>query len=351
MAASPAIVESAEDAGLRYVADSSPGIHRHPDGSAFAYFTPDGRRVTDGEMLARIQGLAVPPAYRDVWICLDPNGHLQATGKDARGRKQYRNHPHFREVRDQNKFKRMLSFGHALPAIRARVAKDLGHRGMTRDRVLAIVVQLLETSLIRVGNEEYVKENESFGLTTMRNRHVRVAGADIEFHFVGKSKKEHRIEIHDRRLAGLIRKLQELPGQELFQYCDGEGRRESVTSAEVNAYLQGISGEHFTAKDFRTWWGSLLAMAELGAGERPESATGRRRRVASVIRTVASRLGNTPSICRKCYVHPVVVAAFETGDLPAVEPPTREGLAAAEAGLLRLLERWEVPAEDGTRAA
>jgi DNA topoisomerase-1 len=345
MAASPAIVEAAEDAGLHYVSDSMPGITRHRAGNSFSYRNPDGSPVADPHEIDRINKLAIPPAYEHVWICPDSNGHLQATGIDARGRKQYRYHHRFREVQDEHKFKRMLAFGQRLAAMRERVDANLAERKLSKQKVLAAVVYLLEKSLIRVGNEEYAKENKSFGLTTLRNRHVKIEGSRIEFNFLGKSKIQHRIEIQDRRLARVIRKLQDLPGQELFQYVDDDGQICSVTSADVNAYLQEISGERFTAKDFRTWWGTLLALIELGNQDPPTTKMGSKRAITRVMSTVSKQLGNTAAICRKCYVHPVVIKAFEEGALAALlqgSPETVEDLVVcAETALLDLLRKQE----------
>lgn len=359
MAASPAIVEAAEDAGLHYVTDSMPGISRRRSGKGFSYRNPDGSLVRSPKELDRIRKLAIPPAYEHVWICPDPNGHLQATGIDARGRKQYRYHPRFREVQDENKFKRMLAFGRHLPEIRERIDSDLRKQGLPKGKVLAVVVYLLEKSLIRVGNEEYAKENKSFGLTTMLNRHVRIAGERIEFNFLGKSKIKHRIEIHDRRLAKVIRRLQDLPGQELFQYVDEEGSPSSISSADVNGYLSEITGEHFTAKDFRTWWGTLLALIELANQDKPQTKMATKRAVTKVMTAVSKQLGNTPSICRKCYVHPAVLGSFEKGTLAEVlksNPDTpvatvEDLIGCAEGALIELLKRHDAAAAAAVKAA
>jgi DNA topoisomerase-1 len=313
--ASPEAVDAALEAGLRYVSDSMPGISRVRDGEQFMYIGPSGKPVKSSAVLERIRHLAIPPAYRDVWICLDPDGHLQATGIDARGRKQYRYHPRFREMREESKFQHMAEFGRALPAIRERVDHDLALRGLPKPKVLAVVVYLLEHSLIRIGNEEYARQNRSYGLTTMLTRHVKICGQNIEFTFLGKSKTKHRIEIHDRRLARVVARIQDLPGQELFHYLDEEGASRTVSSADVNAYLLDISGQHFTAKDFRTWWGSLLAFVELSQLETPRVSKATKRAISEAMTHVAKQLGNTPAICRKCYVHPRVVEAFGTGAL------------------------------------
>lgn len=327
--------QTAEEAGLVYVSDAMPGITRHPDGDGFEYRDAKGRKVTKARELERIRALAIPPAYVDVWICPLPNGHLQATGKDARGRKQYRYHPRFREVRDGSKFDRMAEFCDALPCIHDRVGKDLKRPGLPKPKVLAAIVALLEKSLIRVGNEEYAKQNKSYGLTTLRSRHVHVEGSDLRFRFMGKSKIKHDITLHDRRLARVVGKLQELPGQELFQYVDEEGQRHSVTSNEVNAYLQETTGQGFTAKDFRTWAGTVLAVAELAATVEPETKRAAKIAVNQAIKQVARQLGNTPSVCRKCYVHPAVIQAFDTGQLRKIVEAKEGG---AEEAVLRLLK-------------
>ncbi|HVF11272.1 MAG TPA: hypothetical protein VNA16_10735 [Abditibacteriaceae bacterium] len=266
-------IESAKAAGLRYVHDDRPGIRRKRAGKGFSYIDLDGQTIRDEKTLARIKSLAIPPAWKDVWICPSPNGHLQATGIDERGRKQYRYHPRWREVRDETKYTRMILFAGALPKIRERTAQDLAKPGLPREKVLAALVNLLEKTLIRVGNEEYANENKSYGLTTMRNRHVGVEGSTLHFQFRGKSGVYHRIDVQDRRLAKIIERLQDLPGQELFQYLDDEGQPQSVGSAEVNAYLKEISGEEFTAKDFRTWAGTVLASLALQEFEAFDSAT------------------------------------------------------------------------------
>jgi len=266
-------------------------------------------------VLARIRSLAIPPAWEDVWICPSANGHLQATGWDARGRKQYRYHPRWRSVRDENKFGRLVDFAHALPAIRRRVAADLRLPGLPREKVLAAVVRLLETTFIRVGNERYAKENGSFGLTTMRNRHVEVKGSKLRFRFRGKSGQEHDIDTEDRRVARIIRKLQDLPGQDVFQYLDDEGERRQVTSEDVNQYLREITGEDFTAKDFRTWAGTVMAAIALQAQEAFENESQAKKNVKAAVSAVAKMLGNTPAVCRKCYVHPAVLETYLDGNL------------------------------------
>jgi DNA topoisomerase I len=307
--------ESAESAGLRYVNDGMPGIRREPDGDGFRYVGPKGDEITDEKTLARIRSLAIPPAYTEVWICPDPRGHIQATGRDAKGRKQYRYHPRWHSVRDEAKYHRTIAFGKALPAIRARVEQDLKLPGLPREKVLAALVRLLETTLIRVGNDEYARTNKSFGLTTMRDRHVEVEGATVRFKFRGKSGIFHTIDLRDRRLATIVKRAKDLPGQELFQYQDEDGTVVDVTSDDVNTYLREIAGQEFTAKDFRTWAGTVLAAQTLqavgGAGTKKET----RARLKEAITEVAERLGNTPSVCRKCYIHPVVLEAYIDGTL------------------------------------
>jgi DNA topoisomerase-1 len=305
-------VESARLAGLRYVSETGPGIRRRRVGRGFVYLD-GGRRVRDAETLARIRSLVIPPAWRDVWICPTPNGHIQAVGRDARGRKQYRYHPRWREVRDDTKYARMLAFARALPRIRERVDADLGRRGLPREKVLATIVRLLEITRVRVGNEEYARANKSFGLTTLRDRHVEVAGPEVRFQFRGKGGKEHAVGVRDPRVARIIRCLQDLPGQELFQYLDEDGTRRSVDSGDVNAYLREISGDDFTAKDFRTWAGTVLcalALAEVGVSASERQA---KRNITRAIEQVATQLGNTPAISRKCYVHPAVLEAYQAG--------------------------------------
>ncbi len=307
--------EAAKAAGLRYVHDDSAGIRRLKRGEGFRYVDVDGKPMRDKATIERINALAIPPAYRDVWICPLANGHLQATGMDARGRKQYRYHLKWRAQRDETKYGRMMSFGRALPLIRERTNQDLKKPDLSRERVLAALVQLLEKTLIRVGNEEYSKANKSYGLTTMRNRHVDVSGAKIHFEFKGKSGVKHSIDLNDKRLARVLDKLSDLPGQEVFQYVDENGERHSVGSSDVNAYLKEISGEDFSAKDFRTWAGTVLASLALQEFEKFDSETQAKRNIMQAIENVSSRLGNTPSVCRKCYVHPAVLDSYLDGSL------------------------------------
>jgi DNA topoisomerase-1 len=319
---------------LRYSSDAAPGIRRLGHAKAFRYVAPNGRPVSLRD-LTRIRSLVIPPAWTHVWICPDPKGHLQATGRDARGRKQYRYHPRWREVRDEDKYARLPEFGRALPRIRRRIARDLGRPGLPREKVLAAVVKLLETTFIRVGNDEYARQNRSFGLTTMRDGHVRVAGSKVTFMFRGKSGVRHALELDDRRLARIVKQCRDLPGQELFQYVDERGRVVDIGSEDVNAYLKEITGTDFTSKDFRTWAGTVLTATLLCACERCTSATAAKKAVARAIDQVARRLGNTRAVCRKCYVHPAVIEAYIDGTIGrAMGKPTE-----AEAALLRLLQR------------
>ncbi|HEX5501748.1 MAG TPA: hypothetical protein VFW96_03955 [Thermomicrobiales bacterium] len=306
---------AAREAGLRYVHDSRPGLRRRRAGRGFRYVGLDGRPIHDPAALRRIKALAIPPAWTDVWICPDPRGHLQATGRDARGRKQYRYHPRWRAARDETKYDRMLAFGRALPAIRERAGRDLARPGLPREKVLATIVRLLEETLIRVGNEEYAQRNHSYGLTTLRDRHVDVAGATLSFSFRGKSGVRHEVDIRDRRAARIVRRCQDLPGQELFQYLDDEGERRAVDSADVNDYLRAITGEEFTAKDFRTWAGTVLCALALEEFASFDSVAEARQNIVRAIESVAARLGNTPTVCRKSYVHPAVLDAYLDGTM------------------------------------
>jgi DNA topoisomerase I len=308
-------IAAAEAASLRYVSDAQPGIRRKRAGRHFSYVGTDGKPIRDRGELARIKALAIPPAWTDVWISPIADGHIQATGRDARGRKQYRYHARWRQVRDETKFTRMLAFGEALPLIRERTDRDLALKGLPRAKVLATVVRLLETTLIRVGNAEYAKENKSYGLTTMRDRHVEVDGSRIEFTFKGKSGVKHSISVRDRRLATIVRRCRDIPGYELFQYIDEDGTRQDVDSGDVNEYLREITGQDFTAKDFRTWAGTVLASLALQELKAGDSGAQAKKNVVQAIETVAERLGNTPSICRKCYVHPAVIDSYLEGTL------------------------------------
>jgi DNA topoisomerase-1 len=314
--AAPPNVEVADAAGLTYVSDEDPGIRRRKAGGGFAYVGPDGKPVRDADTLARIRKLAIPPAYADVWICPDPNGHIQATGRDARGRKQYRYHERWRSVRDETKYARMAAFGRALPSIRAKVDEDLRRPGLPKAKVVAAVVRLLELTLIRVGNDEYARTNKSFGLTTLRDRHARFHGAEVEFEFKGKSGVKHRTGVRDRRLARLVKACQDIPGQRLFQYLDETGARHAIESADVNAYLREITGEDFTAKDFRTWAGTIAAAKALAMQPPPSSEREAKQAMALCVKATAGLLGNTPAVCRSSYIHPEVLRAFAEGRLP-----------------------------------
>jgi DNA topoisomerase-1 len=334
---------AAKAAGLRYVNDNRAGIRRERDAEGFRYFDAKGELIEDEDILRRIRSLAIPPAWTEVWICPQANGHLQATGRDARGRKQYRYHPKWREVRDEVKYERMIKFGQALPAIRREVDRALDLPGLPREKVLATIVYLLETTMIRVGNEEYARTNKSFGLTTLRRRHVKIEGSDVEFRFRGKSGVYHKVRVHDRRLARIVRRTRDLPGQDLFEYVDDDGETRTVDSSDVNEYLRQISGEDYTAKDFRTWSGTVLAAMALQEFEKFDSAAQAKKNVVRAIESVAERLGNTPSVCRKCYVHPAVLDAYLEGatlqvlreraeeelseDLPSLQPEEAAVLA------------------------
>jgi DNA topoisomerase-1 len=343
MASSVETVQTAKEAGLRYVSDSVPGIRRLRSGKGFRYVGPEGRAIRDAGVLKRIRSLAIPPAYRDVWICPDANGHIQATGRDARGRKQYRYHPRWRAVRDETKFNRMLEFSGALPRIRRRVERDLALPDLPREKVLATVVRLLECTGIRVGNDEYARANGSFGLTTLRDDHVEISGSTLRFQFRGKSGKTHKVALSDPRLARIVRRCQGLPGEELFQYVDEAGQQQTIGSGDVNDYLREVSGEEFTAKDFRTWWGTILALGALRTLEAPGSEREAKSAIVRVIDQVADQLNNTRAVCRKYYVHPAVFESFSGGKLiqtlaaKAGEGNGTAGLAPEERDLIRLL--------------
>jgi DNA topoisomerase-1 len=309
---------SAKSAGLRYVHDSMPGIARKASGDGFHYLDADGNPVRDEATLARIRSLAIPPAWTDVWICRYDNGHLQATGRDAKRRKQYRYHPRWRNLRDEVKYERMLSFGNALPGIRRHVDAALKLPGLPREKVLATIVYLLQVTMMRIGNEEYARTNNSFGLTTLRSRHVHIDGRAVEFRFRGKSGVYHTIKVEDRRLARIIQRARDLPGQELFQYIDHEGHPHSIDSADVNEYLRMVTGEDYTAKDFRTWSGTVLAALALLEFEQFNSEKQAKKNIVHAIEMVAEKLGNTPSICRKCYVHPAVIESYLDGSIHAL---------------------------------
>ena len=332
--------EAAKAAGLRYVTDAIPGIKRVARGKHFAYIDPKDNEITDEDELKRIKSLAVPPAYTDVWICPLPNGHLQATGRDARGRKQYRYHKRFREIRDETKYGKMIAFAQNLPKIRERIEHDLALPGLPRDKVLATVVELLQTTAIRVGNDEYAKENNSFGLTTLRNKHAKVEGTNVRFSFKGKSGVRHAIDLKDKRLAKIVRQCQELPGQQLFEYVGDDGAPQAIDSADVNDYIRSISGDEFSAKDFRTWLGTVTCAMLLAEQEAAESQTERKGQIKAAIDDVARRLGNTPAVCRKCYVHPDVLDHFMEGGRLDVARRMRntKGLLREEQLVLALLK-------------
>jgi DNA topoisomerase-1 len=349
---------AARAARLRYVSDTERGFGRRRHGKSFSYFRPNGAALRDRATLDRIRSLAIPPAWQDVWICVSANGHLQATGRDARGRKQYRYHPRWREVQDDNKYERIISFAKALPNIRRTVARDLRRRGLPREKVLAAAIKLLETTLIRVGNDEYARDNRSFGLTTMRDKHAKISGATIRFDFRGKHGIEHEIELKDSRLAKIVHACRELPGQELFQYLDDAGEVRDVGSGDVNDYLRAIIGHEFTAKDFRTWAGTALAARALQEFQDFDSTAAAKRNVTKAIEHVAERLGNTQAICRKSYVHPAVIEAYMDRSLVKTLKRRAETelrgqlhrLSAAEAAVLALLQqRMEQELRGSTR--
>jgi DNA topoisomerase I len=342
------VVESrkaAKSAGLRYASDDHAGIGRQRSGKGFRYVRPDGKPVREKETLARIKSLVIPPAWSDVWICPDSDGHIQVTGRDAKGRKQYKYHPDFRAVRETGKYDHVLEFAAVLPQIRETVAKHMAKRDLGRERVLATVVHLLETTLIRVGNADYAKQNKSYGLTTLKDPHVKIEGAELKFQFIGKSGKSWRLKIHDRRVAKIVRACQELPGQQLFQYIDEDGNRQGVTSSDVNDYLREITGREITAKDFRTWAGTVLAAVALQEFGEIDSAAAAKRNLRQAIERVAGRLGNTATICRKCYVHPEIIDGYLSGDFMknvkrAIDAELSEklpGLKPEEAAVLALL--------------
>ena len=348
--------DAAESAGLRYVSDARAGIKRRKSGKGFIYTRADGSRLTERDVLARIKALAIPPAWTDVWICPFADGHIQATGRDAKGRKQYRYHPRFREVRESTKYEHVVAFAEVLPTIRAKVREHMALRGLPREKVLATVVHLLQTTLIRVGNDDYAKQNKSYGLTTLKTRHVAVDGNEVRFRFTGKSGKQWSLRVRDRRIAKIIRACQELPGQELLQYLDEDGKPQDVTSSDVNVYLKEITGSDITAKDFRTWAGTVLAAMALNEVKTFDSAAQAKRNVRGAIESVAARLGNTPTICRKCYVHPDVLTTYLDGNLvleikKAVENELRDelsGLQPEEAAVLAML-RGRLTKEAGER--
>lgn len=343
--------DAARDAGLVYVGDEEPGITRRRSGRGWTYTGPDGKTIIDRKELRRIKTLAVPPAWTSVWICRSPRGHIQATGRDARKRKQYRYHPAWREVRDRTKFHRMIAFGEALPRIRKRNREDLSKPGLPREKVLATIVRLIDLTYMRVGNTRYTKQNRSFGLTTMLGRHVDVTGSMMRFAFKGKSGKTHTVDLRDPRLAKIVKRSQEIPGQQLFQYVDENGEHHPVNSEDVNAYIRDCAGDDFTAKDFRTWAGTVLALSELRGREPAETQREVRSTINAAIEQVAGALGNTVAVCRACYVHPAVVDAYENGSLATLprrrarkngsDPDDR--LRADEATLMAFLKSLPAP--------
>lgn len=337
--------------GLRHADDAKPGYTRKREKDGFAYFDVAGARIDDEEEIKRINTLAIPPAYEDVWICPDARGHIQATGRDARGRKQYRYHPRWRETRDADKYERMAEFGRALPKIRARVARDLKLPGMPCDKVIAAIVQLLDTTLIRIGSVEYARENQSYGLTTLRKKHVKIEAGQLRFKFRGKSGIEHDVTVDNPRIKRIVRRCAELPGHDLFQYLDEDGTRRTVGSADINDYLRRASDADFTAKDYRTWAGSVYALAALRrlmCG----SATEARRHVVATVKDVAALLRNTPAVCRRCYIHPVVISAFEAHELQGLPPgQARRGLRVDEVAFAALLAHAEKRAAKLARQA
>jgi len=333
--------DAARSAGLRYVSDAMPGLRRKRSGKHFAYLDPAGKTIRDEDVLSRIRSLAIPPAYEDVWISPSPNGHIQATGRDARGRKQYRYHPKWREVRDETKYGRLLEFAGALPALRRRVERDLRLAGMPREKLLATVVRLLETTTIRVGNDEYARDNHSFGLTTFNKKHATVRGATVTFAFRGKSGIKHSIGFHDKRLAKIVLKCQDLPGQQLFEYVDENGEPRDVDSSDVNDYIREISGDDFSAKDFRTWVGTVYCAVVLAGKSGAETPAERKTLLVEAIKEVATHLGNTAAVCRKCYIHPELFAAYEeAGSIgPIAGGRKMRGLHPEERFVLALLRK------------
>jgi DNA topoisomerase-1 len=348
---------AAESAGLRYVSDARPGIRRKRAGKGFTYIRADGSKLCEADVLKRIKALAIPPAWTGVWICPFADGHIQATGRDAKGRKQYRYHPHFREVQESTKYEHVVAFADALPSIREKVREHMALRGLPREKVLATVTHLLESTLIRVGNDDYAKQNNSYGLTTLKNRHVAVDGNEVRFRFAGKSGKQWSLRVRDRRIANIIKACQELPGQELIQYVDEEGNCRDVTSTDVNDYLREITGKDITAKDFRTWAGTVLAAMALNELESFDSAAQAKRNLRAAIEKVSARLGNTPTICRKCYVHPEVLNSYIDGNLvlelkSKAESELRSGMESLkpeEAAVLALLRSRLAKEAEGSR--
>jgi DNA topoisomerase I len=350
-AIAPNGLESAKSAGLRYVSDAMPGYRRIGSNKVFRYLDTQGHVIRNAETLRRIQRLAIPPAWTEVWICPVPEGHLQAVGRDARGRKQYRYHPHWRVTRDETKYHRMAAFAKALPKIRRRVARDLREKTLTRNKVLATIMRLLETTAIRIGNREYKKHNDSFGLTTLQNRHVNVRGSEVRFYFRGKSGVRHTIDLENAKLARIVRQLRDLPGYELFQYYDEEGQLRTVESADVNQYIRETAGEEFTTKDFRTWAGTMLA-AEVLKDYPFSTAKEAQQNLKEAIAKVAGRLGNTVAVCRKCYIHPAILDGYVDGTFPGkARSPGVAALNAHEKAVVSFLNRRAKPASIERRLA
>jgi DNA topoisomerase-1 len=309
------VASAIAEEGLRYASDSSPGYRRKRTGTSFTYYDKDGKRITDKAVIRRIKSIGIPPAYEFVWICPSANGHIQATGLDARGRKQYRYHPKWRELRDQNKYEHIMRFAAALPALRCRVASDMKRDGLPREKVLATIVSLLEKTLIRVGNAEYAEQNKSYGLTTIHRKHVAIGRGVLRFDFTGKSGKQWKLQVEDKRIAAIVKRCAEIPGHELFKYRDGDGQSRTVDSGDVNQYIREITQQDFSAKDFRTWAGTVLAALALSEFKKYDSQAEAKRNVVAAIEKVAKQLGNTPAICRKSYVHPEILNAYIAGDL------------------------------------
>lgn len=336
----PPNASDAERAGLEYVSDEEPGLRRRRSGKGFIYLDTSGKMLRDPYDAARIRALAIPPAWTDVWICASDNGHLQATGRDAKGRKQYRYHADFIAIRDSAKYERLVEFAKALATARETISKQMALSGLPREKVLATIVHLLDITLIRVGNDSYARDNNSYGITTLRNSHVKVAGGELRFQFKGKSGKSWRVTMRNRRVAKIIRSCQDLPGQHLFQYLDESGNALRVTSTDVNEYLRALTGREVTAKDFRTWAGTVLAANLLHEIGRPDSATAAKRQIRAALHHVAGRLGNTIAICRKCYVHPSVLETYAAGELRLRKLASKDGaLRPEEAATLRFLQR------------
>lgn len=339
-------LEAARLAGLRYITEETAGYARRKRGRGFSYYAPDGTLVKDKQTRARIEALAIPPAWNEVWISPTPNGHIQATGRDEKGRKQYIYHARWEDVRNHRKYDKLLLFGEALPRIREQTDRDLRRHGLGREKVIALLVRLLEATLIRVGNDEYARANESFGLTTLRDRHVTIEGATVEFNFTGKTSKKHSVQLRDRRLARLVERCKEIPGYELFQYLDDAGQRQRVDSGDVNDYLRTVTGENFTAKDFRTWGGTVRALRALRDAGPAADAQQAQRNIAAAVKAVAAELGNTPAICRAYYIHPAILSCYVDGtledhlpEIPTDDPADAYALTPEEEAVMALL-RW-----------